>query len=274
MVDVVLSNDDLSILGGPASIDVNVGIGQQGIRGTYIFTGFGKPTDNGIVFLDNYDQKTKEVQQKDLYINLKPADDEYLYLYQYEPTVTGTYQWTKTLRLVPNTAIANTPVIFYNGQAVTFHSTATGAAALVESADLSTIIPSPTAPTSPTNGELWLDISGSVWILKVYVTAITSWVEQGTVTPKLFFPLAAYFQISDTDLPAASSFNIQYTIVNANPVASGITVEEIPTSGSDLVLPINLTATEAIIDPSTGAVAWAPLTGIRTVQLLMTGGVS
>jgi hypothetical protein len=278
MVDVVLTSDDLSILGGPASIDVNIGVGQQGLRGTYIFTGFGKPTDPGIVFLDNYDQKTKEVQAKDLYINLKPSDIEYLYLYQYEPTITGTYQWVKVLRLVPNTAIANSPVIFYNGQAVTFRSTqgltTTAANEFLSSIDLSTIIPSPIAPAPVTDGMLWLDISNAIWTLKVYVAILSSWVEQGTVTPGLFFPLALYFPLSDLGTLSSTSFNIQYTIVNEKAIASGITVGEITEIGTDVLLPIYVNATESTINPMTGDVTWEAVTGIKTVHILMTAGVN
>ena len=50
MVDILLSSDELSVFGGPASIDLNVDIGAQGIRGSYIFTGNGKPTDPDVDF--------------------------------------------------------------------------------------------------------------------------------------------------------------------------------------------------------------------------------
>ena len=110
MVDVVLSNNDLTVLGGPSSITVNVDVGAQGTRGSFIFTGDGKPddptTELGFVPAIN-----------DLYINLKPADTEYLFLYQYT-SVNGTASWQRTIRIVPNTALYNPLITFVNGQAV------------------------------------------------------------------------------------------------------------------------------------------------------------
>ena len=99
MVDILLSSDDLSVFGGPASIDLNVDTGAQGVRGSLILTGPGKPTDAGVTF------STPPMPQ-DLYINLLPSDFEYLFLYQYG-SVDGVLTWSKVLRLIPNTAIAN-----------------------------------------------------------------------------------------------------------------------------------------------------------------------
>ena len=110
MVDVVLSSSDLTVLGGPSSLTVNIDVGPQGIRGSFIFTGDGKPddpnTELGFVPAIN-----------DLYINLKPADTEYLFLYQYT-SVNGTASWQRTIRIVPNTALYNPLITFSNGQAV------------------------------------------------------------------------------------------------------------------------------------------------------------
>jgi hypothetical protein len=111
VVDIVLSSDELTVLGGPASINVSVDLGPQGTRGSYIFTGDGKPTDQAVEF-----NASKQVN--DLYINLKPSDNEYLFLYQ-RVLVNGVETWQKVLRLVPNTAFYNPPVTFVNGQAVT-----------------------------------------------------------------------------------------------------------------------------------------------------------
>lgn len=111
MAEVVISSDELTVLGGPSSISVSVDIGEKGIRGSYIFTGDGKPTDLAVEF--NAD---KEIN--DLYINLKPSDNEYLYLYQ-RILINGAETWQKVLRLVPNTAFYNPSVTFVNGRAVT-----------------------------------------------------------------------------------------------------------------------------------------------------------
>lgn len=111
MVDVVLSTNDLTVLGGPASISVDLDIGTQGSRGSYIFTGDGKPDDPDTVL--NF-----SAQVNDLYINLKPSDNEYLFLYQYVSN-NGVLSWQRTLRLVPNTSLYNPPITFVNGYATT-----------------------------------------------------------------------------------------------------------------------------------------------------------
>lgn len=111
MADVVLANDDLVVLGGPSSLTLELDIGAAGPRGSQIFTDVGKPTSPNISF-----ETTPQIN--DLYINLNPSDNEYLYLYQYklDNAVLG---WTKILRLVPNTILANPVLKFINGEAHT-----------------------------------------------------------------------------------------------------------------------------------------------------------
>lgn len=111
MADVVIANDDLVVLGGPSSITVELDVGATGNRGSYIFTDVGKPTAENISF-------SITPQINDLFINLNPSDNEYLYLYQYklDNAVLG---WTKILRLVPNTILANPVLKFINGEAHT-----------------------------------------------------------------------------------------------------------------------------------------------------------
>lgn len=169
-VEVLLSNENLSIFGGPASLDVNVDYGAQGIRGSLIFTGPGKPTDAAVTF------STPPLPQ-DLYINLLPSDFEYLFLYQYG-SVNGVLAWSKVLRLIPNTAIANIPVVFIDGKASRVEPTAAGVTrvGLIQLASppgttvesimqsiIDGIVPldrvSATEPSSPTSGMHWVDIS-------------------------------------------------------------------------------------------------------------------
>jgi hypothetical protein len=170
MVDVLMSNENLSVFGGPASIDVNVDFGAPGIRGSLIFTGPGKPTDALVTF-------STPPRPQDLYINLLPSDFEYLFLYQYG-SVNGVLSWSKVLRLIPNTAIANIPVIFIDGQASRIEPTVAGITRIgliqagsapgttldsVIQSIISGIIPidrvSATAPATPTTGMHWVDIS-------------------------------------------------------------------------------------------------------------------
>jgi hypothetical protein len=166
-VEVLLSNENLSIFGGPASLDINVDYGAQGVRGSLIFSGQGKPTN--VTF-------PTTPRPQDLYINRLPSDFEYLFLYEYG-FVNGVLSWSKLFRLIPNTAIANIPVLFIDGVASRLVPTAEGLARILglQAASPSTpvttiinniiagLIPlsriSAVEPTSPTSGMHWVDIS-------------------------------------------------------------------------------------------------------------------
>jgi hypothetical protein len=260
MVDILLSSEELSVFGGPASIDLNVDIGAQGIRGSYIFTGNGKPTDPDVQF-------SQEIKAYDLYINLKPSDLEYLFLYQYG-SVNGVLSWSKVLRLIPNTALANIPVIFYEGQAVTFVAEP-GAPAGPEDVDLETIIPSPVAPSPAVNGMLWLDVSVSPIELKVYVGLLSTWVKLGTITPGLSFPIGDYFTFSELGTLTSENFNIQYVMLNETPIASGLTLGELTEIGSKIYLPVFIKASQTQAD----LVTWEKVTGIKTLSFVVTANI-
>lgn len=89
MVDVILSSDDLVVLGGPESVNVEVDFGPQGDRGSRIYVGQGKP--------DNVDIG-QTLNTFDVYINLLTTSDEYLMVYQYVE-VLGTLQWQAITKL-------------------------------------------------------------------------------------------------------------------------------------------------------------------------------
>lgn len=90
MTDIILNTDDLTVFGPPASLDVNVGIGEQGTRGSKIFSGLGNPNLVSIGQTPNLN---------DWYINLSPGT-EYSYMYEYvsEP---GGNTWLSRLKFNP-----------------------------------------------------------------------------------------------------------------------------------------------------------------------------
>lgn len=102
MPDVVLSNDDLTVLSGPEVIELLVDIGPTGTRGSKVFVGVGNPNSVSL--------STKILN--DLYINSAPGSD-YGYLYQYvsEP---GGDTWVEVLNI--------TPAIYSKIHTVTFAS--------------------------------------------------------------------------------------------------------------------------------------------------------
>jgi hypothetical protein len=102
MAEVVLSTEDLVVLGGPDTINVEVDFGPQGDRGSLIFVGNGKPDliDIG-----------QDPNVFDLYINLLKTDDEYLMIYQYVESL-GSLQWQTLTKLIPNTYVTNQSINF------------------------------------------------------------------------------------------------------------------------------------------------------------------
>ncbi len=191
MAEVLLSTEDITVLGGPSSVSVDVDFGPQGVRGSQIYVGEGDPNDPSTVIGQT------DIKVLDLYINIKPSDLEYLYVYQYV-TENAVLFWKKLFKIIPNTKSLNSSATFTTGSTT----------------------------------------------INVPVNQIVNPDQVATV--------------------AASNFNVQATIQNANPVALSVQVGTPSGSGSARAVPITVNATE--YDGS----AWSALTGSKTVQLLIT----
>lgn len=109
MVTTLIYSDELSVLGGPAKVEVSVDLGPQGPRGSQIYAGLGQPNVLGddIGFVPNL---------LDLYINILTSDEEYLFIYQYE-NFAGTPSWKKLLKLIPNVLSKTSTNSFVAGEA-------------------------------------------------------------------------------------------------------------------------------------------------------------
>jgi hypothetical protein len=92
MSDIILSNDELTVLGGPAKINLEVDFGPQGDRGSQIFICNGDPNETAI-------GQTPKVF--DLCINNLTSHQDYLFYYQYINNA-GTNEWVKLFKLLPN----------------------------------------------------------------------------------------------------------------------------------------------------------------------------
>lgn len=109
MSEVLLSSDDITVLGGPSQISVDIDFGPEGQRGSQIFVGLGNPNlitttigQDPIIF--------------DMYINIDSTDsDDYLFMYQYQ-NVSGTNTWVKLFRLLSNYYSFNSLRTFSDGQ--------------------------------------------------------------------------------------------------------------------------------------------------------------
>lgn len=109
VIDVLLSNDELLVVGPPSKIEVDLDLGATGQRGSRIFVGDGKPDSTFVT--DN------DVLAYDLYINLEETDSEYKYVYQYISNPVTGGEWVRLLSLDPNQFNQNVQLVFNNGEA-------------------------------------------------------------------------------------------------------------------------------------------------------------
>jgi hypothetical protein len=110
-MDILLSNDDLTVFGGPESISLDLDIGPQGDRGSIIVGSNGNPQDvnvdaelrlqprylppaPGFDFPDG-------INALDIAIDYNPYSPTYKTIFQRVATPTGT-QWTEMLSLKTN----------------------------------------------------------------------------------------------------------------------------------------------------------------------------
>lgn len=111
MVDVILSADNLTVLGGPEQLEVDLNIGANGSRGGIFFTGLGNP--NGL----NISQDFPSLPQVfDFFIDVDPLSSNYLQVYQYV-LQDGQFSWTPSFTLNSQTYSLNKVVSFSNGDA-------------------------------------------------------------------------------------------------------------------------------------------------------------
>jgi hypothetical protein len=104
MPDVVLNNDDVTVLAPPSIIEVLVDIGPQGTRGSQFFVGVGNPNSVSIGQTPNLN---------DLYINTSPGGElGYLFQYRSEP---GGNVWVEVLDIYPSVYSENAQVTFESG---------------------------------------------------------------------------------------------------------------------------------------------------------------
>jgi hypothetical protein len=107
VAEVILSSDELTVLGGPAEVSVDLDFGPQGDRGSLILYGLGDPTSI---------QLPETPRIYDTYINLLTSDPDYLFMYQYIAGAGGSPSWVKLFKLIPNTYSENLSRTFSGGE--------------------------------------------------------------------------------------------------------------------------------------------------------------
>lgn len=92
MADVVLTTDELLVLSGPSSVNVEVDFGPEGERGSLFFVSVGNP---------NTALTGQNPKAKDLCVNILKTDNEYSYVYQYNSDGANGFQWYPIIKLSP-----------------------------------------------------------------------------------------------------------------------------------------------------------------------------
>jgi len=99
MAEVLLSNEDLTVFGGPEGISLDLDIGPQGERGSIIVGSNGNPQDANV----NAEimNQPSGIQALDIAIDFNEYSPTYKTVFQKVATATGT-QWTQMLSLKTN----------------------------------------------------------------------------------------------------------------------------------------------------------------------------
>jgi hypothetical protein len=92
MADVVLTTDELLVLSGPSSVNVEVDFGPEGERGNLFYVSVGNP---------NTALTGQTPKAKDLCVNILKTDNEYSYVYQYNSDGANGFQWYPIIKLNP-----------------------------------------------------------------------------------------------------------------------------------------------------------------------------
>lgn len=97
MADILISNDDLTVFGGPETISLDLDFGPQGDRGNIIVGVQGDPRDASVA-----NSIVQEVQALDIAIDYSPSSPTYKTVFQYVSTPSGNPQWTPLVSLKTN----------------------------------------------------------------------------------------------------------------------------------------------------------------------------
>ena len=93
MADILLSNDDLTVFGGPESISLDLDIGPQGDRGSIVIAVLGDPRDANVAATI-----VQDVQALDIAIDYNPFSSTYKTVFQ-RVSALGGLQWVPVLTL-------------------------------------------------------------------------------------------------------------------------------------------------------------------------------
>jgi hypothetical protein len=96
VADILLSNDDLTIFGGPETISLDLDTGPTGDRGSLVIGVQGDPRDTNVA-----NSIGQDVQALDIAIDYSPASETFKTVFQYVSTG-NQLQWTPLVSLKTN----------------------------------------------------------------------------------------------------------------------------------------------------------------------------
>lgn len=192
MVDVLVSADQIDVIGGRPRADVTLSSGSKGDRGSYILVGAGNPNDSATYI------PIQTPRVYDMFINLSPDTVDYLYLFQYL-NQDGVFQWIKLLRLVPNTFLDNYDGTFVDGkmsisipilsiiplassgiytasnfnvQHTLINSLPTASSIQIDGIDMETMVLNMTLTAAQLDGSTWEDVPDGPGLVHLIVTVV------------------------------------------------------------------------------------------------------
>jgi len=145
-IDTIISNDELVVVGPPASVSVSVDIGPQGERGSQFYSGIGTPAQNLASLVD--------AKVNDLYIN-RLLGGNYGVVYKLNATPGGS-SWQSILKFQPTSHSVQKLVNFTSGSGSISIPLADFYSSAPESLDPNTIL---VQATSELNNPAFISIS-------------------------------------------------------------------------------------------------------------------
>lgn len=125
MPDILVSNDDLTVFGGPVEISLDLDIGPQGDRGSIIVGSNGNPQDASVDAALQLQPRylppapgvtfPSGINALDIAIDYNPYSDTYKTVFQRVATPTGT-QWTELISLKTNFYSSTQTITAANGK--------------------------------------------------------------------------------------------------------------------------------------------------------------
>ena len=112
MADILLSNEDLTVFGGPESISLDLDIGPQGDRGSIIIGTLGDPRDANVA-----SYIVQDVQALDIAVDGNPNSPTYRTVFQFIATPGG-LQWTPVVSLKTEFYSSTKTITASNGKLV------------------------------------------------------------------------------------------------------------------------------------------------------------